>query len=152
MLSGDALFAFNWQVALRGDPLTDEEMDRLARASSPMLKLRGGWTVVDPAIARKARKRLIRTVPAAQAVAAALTGVVEVEDAPAEVVVGASLLELREQLLGAATAPPLAAAGRPGGHAARLPAAGLHLARPADVARARAPASPTTWASARPSR
>ena len=107
VLSGDALFAFNWQVALRGDPLSEQEMDQLARASSPMLKLRGGWTVVDPAIARKARRRLIRTVPTAQAVAAALTGVVEVEDAPAEVVVGASLLELREQLLGAATAPPL---------------------------------------------
>ncbi|HEX4686553.1 MAG TPA: DEAD/DEAH box helicase [Nocardioides sp.] len=107
VLSGDALFAFNWQVALRGDALTEEEMDQLARASSPMLKLRGGWTVVDPAIARKARKRLIRTVPTAQAVAAALTGVVEVEDAPAEVVVGASLLEVRAQLLGAATAPPL---------------------------------------------
>jgi superfamily II DNA or RNA helicase len=107
VLSGDALFAFNWQVALRGVPLTEQEMDDLARASSPMLKLRGGWTVVDPAIARKARKRLIRTVPVAQAVAAALTGVVEVEDAPAEVVVGASLLEVREQLLGAATAPPV---------------------------------------------
>ncbi len=107
VLSGDALFAFNWQVALRGDPLSEQEMDQLARASSPMLKLRGGWTVVDPAIARKARKRLIRTVPTAQAVAAALTGVVEVEDAPAEVVVGASLLEVRERLLGAATAPPL---------------------------------------------
>jgi superfamily II DNA or RNA helicase len=107
VLSGEALFAFNWQVALGGDPLTEQEMDLLARASSPMLKLRGGWTVVDPAIARKARRRLIRTVPAAQAVAAALTGVVEVEEAPAEVVVGASLLQVREQLLGAATAPPL---------------------------------------------
>jgi SNF2 family DNA or RNA helicase len=63
--------------------------------------------VVDPAVARKARKRLIRTVPAAQAVAAALTGVVEVEDAPAEVVVGASVLRVREQLLGAATTEPL---------------------------------------------
>jgi superfamily II DNA or RNA helicase len=117
VLSGDALFAFNWHVALRGDPLTDSEMDQLARASSPMLKLRGGWTVVDPSIARKARKRLIRTVPAAQAVAAALTGVVEVEDAPAEVVVGASLLKVREQLLGAADAPPLPA---PAGLAATL--------------------------------
>ena len=107
VLSGDVLFAFNWQVSLRGDALTEQEMDQLAQATSPMLKLRGGWTVVDPAIARKARKRLIRTVPAAQAVAAALTGVVEVEDAPAEVVVGASLLQVREQLLGAATAPPL---------------------------------------------
>ena len=122
VLSGDALFAFNWQVALRGDPLSEQEMDQLAQASSPMLKLRGGWTVVDPAIARKARKRLIRTVPTAQAVAAALTGVVEVEDAPAEVVVGASLLELREQLLGAATAPPLPPPAGPRDHAPRLPA------------------------------
>jgi superfamily II DNA or RNA helicase len=107
VLSGAALFEFSWQVALRGDPLTEQEMDQLARASSPMLRLRGGWTVVDPAVARKARKRLIRTVPAAAAVAAALTGVVEVEDAPAEVVVGASLLQVREQLLGAADAEPL---------------------------------------------
>ncbi|MGA8248016.1 MAG: DEAD/DEAH box helicase, partial [Nocardioides sp.] len=107
VLSGDALFAFNWQVALRGEPLTTEEMDALARASSPMLRLRGGWTVVDPEIARKARSRLIRTVKPAQAVAAALTGVVDVDEAPAEVVVGASVLELRDQLLGAATAPPL---------------------------------------------
>src|SRR5262249_10959364 len=81
--------------------------DQLARAASPILKLRGGWTVVDPSVARKAKKRLIRTVPPAQAVAAALTGVVEVDDAPAEVVVGASLLRVREQLLGAATAPPI---------------------------------------------
>ncbi|MBO0847439.1 MAG: SNF2 helicase-associated domain-containing protein, partial [Nocardioides sp.] len=76
VLSGDALFAFNWQVALRGEPLTEAEMAEIARASSPMLRLRGGWTVVDPSIARKARKRLIRTVTPAQAVAAALTGVV----------------------------------------------------------------------------
>ncbi len=107
VLSGDALFAFNWQIALRGEPLTTQEMDALARASSPMLRLRGGWTVVDPEIARKARSRLIRTVKPAQAVAAALTGVVDVDEAPAEVVVGASVLRLRDQLLGAATAPLL---------------------------------------------
>ena len=137
VLSGDALFAFNWQVALRGEPLTDAEMDALARASSPMLRLRGGWTVVDPAIARKARNRLIRTVKPAQAVAAALTGVVDIEDAPAEVVVGASLLKVREQLLDAATAPPLPTPAGPRGHAARLPAPGLHLARPPHLARPR---------------
>ncbi len=107
VLSGDALFAFNWQVALRGDPLTEAEMDALAHASSPMFRLRGGWTVVDPSVARRARNRLIRTVKPAQAVAAALTGLVEIDDAPAEVVVGASLLKVREQLLEAATAAPL---------------------------------------------
>ncbi|MDN7123036.1 DEAD/DEAH box helicase [Nocardioides sp. ChNu-153] len=103
----DALFAFSWQVALHGEALTHEEMDELARAASPIIRLRGAWTVVDPTVARRARKRLVRTVKPAQALAAALTGVVEVDDAPAEVVVGATLLKVRERLLEAATREPV---------------------------------------------
>ena len=49
----DALFAFRWQVALHGDPLTDEEMDAAGRARSPLIQLRGNWTVVDPAVAQR---------------------------------------------------------------------------------------------------
>ena len=109
LVGPEALFSFNWQIALHGDPLTPEEMDELARAASPLLKLRGNWTVVDPATARKARKRLLRTASPAQAVAAALTGVVEVGDTEEQVVIGASLLRVREQLLTAATREPLAA-------------------------------------------
>ena len=104
----DAMFAFKWQVALHGEPLSDDEMRQLASAASPVLKLRGAWTVVDPAVARKAKKRLIRTVTPVQAVAAALTGTVEVDDGEQEVVVGASLLQVRERLLGAATREPVA--------------------------------------------
>ncbi len=63
-LGTETLFSFNWQIALHGDPLSPEEMDRLAASATPLLRLRGNWTVVDPAIARKARKRLIRTVAA----------------------------------------------------------------------------------------
>ncbi|MCW2814945.1 MAG: SNF2-related protein, partial [Nocardioides sp.] len=111
LLSTEALFSFRWQLALHGDPLTDAEMDQLAQSASPVLKLRGAWTVVDPATARRARKRLIRTVKPVQAVAAALTGVVEVggeSGVPAtSVVVGASLLKVREQLLTAATREPV---------------------------------------------
>ena len=114
LLGAESLFTFNWQLALHGDPLTPEEMDELATSASPVLKLRGSWTVVDPAMARKARKRLLRTVKPAQAVAAALTGYVEVgpatdadEATQAPVVVGASLLKVREQLLNAATRDPI---------------------------------------------
>ncbi len=114
LLGTDTLFSFRWQLALHGDPLTAAEMDELARAASPVLKLRGAWTVVDPATARKAKKRLIRTVKPAQAVAAALTGVVQVEPATddheatdAAVVVGASLLKVRDRLLAAATRDPV---------------------------------------------
>ncbi len=103
----DAMFAFKWQLALHGEPLSDDEMRQLARAASPVVKLRGAWTVVDPAVARKAKKRLIRTVTPVQAVAAALTGAIEVGDEEEQVVVGASLLDVRRRLLEAATRDPV---------------------------------------------
>ncbi|WP_312855925.1 DEAD/DEAH box helicase [Nocardioides stalactiti] len=114
--SVDGLFGFSWQVALHGEPLTDAEMEQLATAAAPVLKLRGAWTVVDPATAARARKRLIRKATGAQALAAALTGVAELPEtggpaagATEQVIVGASLLKVREQLLAAPTREPLAA-------------------------------------------
>jgi len=104
----EAMFAFNWRLSLHGEPLTDDEMDRLATTAAPVIRLRDQWMVVDPAIARKARKRLIRTVKPAQAVAAALTGVVEVGQQDEKVVVGATLEKVREQLRTAATRDPVA--------------------------------------------
>lgn len=111
----DGLFAFKWQVSLHGDPLTEEEMEELATAASPVLKLRGAWTIVDPATAQRARKRLIRKATGVEALGAALSGVTELpadaegERDKAEVVVGASLLKVRERLLEAPTREPLPA-------------------------------------------
>nr|WP_300599126.1 DEAD/DEAH box helicase [uncultured Nocardioides sp.] len=108
LLTPDSVFAFQWQVALDGDPLTAEEMDTLAASAAPVVKLRGAWRVVDPSITRKARKRLVRDVKPSEAIAAALSGVATLgEDQPAEVVVGASLLKVREQLRTAATREPV---------------------------------------------
>ena len=92
------LFSFKWQLALGDDPLTDAEMDELAQAAAPILKLRGSWTIVDPSIARKARKRLLRPVTPAEAIGAALTGVADVDSAPQQVIVGASLARLRDRV------------------------------------------------------
>lgn len=108
----EAMFAFTWQVALHGDPLTEEEMDQLAQAASPLLKLRGSWTVIDPAVARRARKRLLRRITSGEALAATLTGTTSVAaTGPAteqtEVVVGASLLKVREQLEQVGTGDPV---------------------------------------------
>ena len=103
----DSLFSFSWQLALHGDPLTSAEMDQLASAARPIVKLRGQWLVVDPAMARRAKKRLVRHVKPVQAVAAALTGVVDLQGTQASVVVGASLLKVREQLRTAATREPV---------------------------------------------
>lgn len=106
------MFAFNWQVALHGDPLTDDEMEQLAQAASPLLKLRGSWTVIEPSVARRARKRLLRRISAGEAVAATLTGTAAVpvpggEAEETEVVVGASLLKVRERIAAAPTREPV---------------------------------------------
>ncbi|MBM0126608.1 DEAD/DEAH box helicase [Pimelobacter simplex] len=121
--STEGLFSFSWQVSLHGEALTTDEMAELAKAASPVIRLRGAWTVVDPTTAARARKRLIRKASGAQALAAALTGVTDLpatgdeEPATTEVIVGASLLKVREQVLAAATREPLA---EPAGLAARL--------------------------------
>ncbi len=107
ILGTQALFSFNWQLSLAGDPLTAAEMDELARAASPVVKLRGNWMIVDPATARKARKRLVRQVKPAEAVAAALTGQVRVAEETSDVVVGASLLAVVDRIRAAATGTPV---------------------------------------------
>ena len=48
------LLAFDWQIALDGDPLTEAEMDALAEAHRPVVRLRDRWVVVDPALVGKA--------------------------------------------------------------------------------------------------
>jgi len=103
----DAMFSFTWQLALHGDPLTPEEMDQLADATTPLIRLRDNWTIVDPAMAKRARRRLLREVKPAHALAATLTGVVKVEDQDVPVVVGATLEKVRRDLLDAATRDPI---------------------------------------------
>ena len=103
----DALFGFQWQLALHGDSLTEDEMDQLAAAVSPIIKIRDNWTVVDPAMLKRAKRRMIRTVQPAAALAATLTNVVQIEDVQHEAVVGASLLKVRDRLLAAGTRSPV---------------------------------------------
>jgi superfamily II DNA or RNA helicase len=117
--------AFTWQLAIDGDELTEAEMEALATAAAPVLKLRGSWTVVHPSLTRKARKRLLRKVTATEALATALTGTLPEKvaekvaaEAPGEqVVVGASIGRLRDRVAGVTDAPLVAV---PAGLAASL--------------------------------
>ena len=105
--------AFRWQLAVDGEELTEAEMEALASAAAPVLKLRGSWTVVHPSLTRKARKRLLRKVTGVEALATALTGTLPEKvaeqvaaDAPGEqVIVGASIGRLRDQVVGVLDAP-----------------------------------------------
>ncbi|WP_234106212.1 DEAD/DEAH box helicase [Streptomyces venezuelae] len=95
----EELLRFNWQLALDGDPLTEREMDRLAEAHRPVVRLRDQWVVVDPDLVRKARKRELGLLEPVDALAVALTGTAEVDGETVPAVPVGALAALRDRLL-----------------------------------------------------
>ncbi|MGI5499445.1 DEAD/DEAH box helicase [Lentzea sp. CA-135723] len=81
--AGD-LLSFDWRLALGGAELTEAEMDLVAEASRPVVRLRDQWVLVDPSLRRKARQQL-KPISAVQAVTAALTGVAVIDGEQVEV-------------------------------------------------------------------
>ncbi|MGW5033794.1 DEAD/DEAH box helicase [Streptomyces nigra] len=97
-LSADALLSFNWSFALGDQRLTSEELDRLAEASRPVVRLRDQWVLVDPHEVRRAHARDRRDLKSIDALGAALTGSIEVDGRPVEVRSMGCLTALRERL------------------------------------------------------
>ncbi|MEV7288560.1 SNF2-related protein [Streptomyces sp. NPDC093252] len=97
-LSADALLAFNWRFALGDQQLTREELDGLAEAGRPVVRLRDQWVLVDPEAVRRARERQDGKVSPVDALSAALTGSAEVDGRRVEVLPTGWLAGLRERL------------------------------------------------------
>ncbi|MFI8432281.1 DEAD/DEAH box helicase [Streptomyces sp. NPDC079020] len=93
------LFAFNWQLSLGDEQLTEAEMDTLAEAHRPVVRLRDQWVVVDPALVRKARKRELGLLDPVDALAVALTGSAEVDGEQVDAVPAGALAALRARIL-----------------------------------------------------
>ncbi|MFH8884986.1 DEAD/DEAH box helicase [Streptomyces californicus] len=102
------LFAFDWQLSLGDERLTEAEMDALAEAHRPVVRLRDQWVVVDPALVRKARKRELGLLDPVDALAVALTGSAEVDGERVDAVPAGALAALRTRILdqNAVIAPP----------------------------------------------
>ncbi|WP_250301567.1 DEAD/DEAH box helicase [Streptomyces sp. A 4/2] len=98
LLSADALLAFNWRFALGGQQLSRAELDLVAEASRPVVRLRDQWVLIDPEEARRARGTQDRKVTAIDALGAALTGTAEVDGARVEVTATGWLARLRDRL------------------------------------------------------
>ncbi|MFH8932929.1 DEAD/DEAH box helicase [Streptomyces griseosporeus] len=94
----EELLQFRWQLALGGDPLSEAEMDTLAEAHRPVVRLRDRWVLVDPALVRKARKRDLGLLDPVDALAVALTGTAEVDGESVEAVPAGTLAALRDRL------------------------------------------------------
>ncbi|MFI7412060.1 DEAD/DEAH box helicase [Streptomyces sp. NPDC049627] len=94
----EELLQFRWQLAIGGDPLTEGEMDALAEAHRPVVRLRDRWVLVDPALVRKARKRELGLLDPVDALSVALTGSAEVDGETVEAVPVGALAALRDRL------------------------------------------------------
>lgn len=112
-LETGALLRFRWQLSLGGEELTEGEMDELAEAHRPVVRLRDQWVLVDPGIVRRARKRELGLLDPVDALSVALTGTAEVDGETVEAVPTGSLALLRERL----TAGLVPAQPPPGLHA-----------------------------------
>ena len=99
---GGRALAFDWQLALGGEVLTEAELDALAEARRPVVRLRDNWVLVDPALAAKARERTLKPLTPVDALGAVLSGTTEVDGEVVEVVTDGWLARLRERL----SAPP----------------------------------------------
>jgi superfamily II DNA or RNA helicase len=94
----DGVLDFSWQVALGGEPLSEQEMDVLAESHRPIVRLRDRWALVSPDVVHKARNRVLKPLTAVEALGAALTGRAVVDGEPVPVTAGRPLELLRERL------------------------------------------------------
>ncbi|MGW2368859.1 DEAD/DEAH box helicase [Streptomyces sp. NPDC001667] len=79
LLSADALLSFSWRFAVGDEELTQAELDRLAEASRPAVRLRDQWVLLDPESVRRAQGRQDRKLTPVEALGVALTGRTQTE-------------------------------------------------------------------------
>ncbi|MDI3404132.1 DEAD/DEAH box helicase [Streptomyces cavernicola] len=106
-LSADALLTFNWWFALGDQQLTRAELDQLAEANRPVVRLRDQWVLIDPEEAQRARAQQDHKVSPVDALSAALTGSTEVQGRRVDVEPSGWLARLRERLADPEAATPV---------------------------------------------
>ena len=94
----ETLVAFRWQATLDGEILSEEEVNLLAEAKRGLVRIRGKFVAADPELIIRLRSRRLHRLSAIEALAAALSGSIEVEGERVGVVVGGTLEELASRL------------------------------------------------------
>ncbi|MFJ7065815.1 SNF2-related protein [Streptomyces sp. NPDC101115] len=97
-LAADGLLAFNWRYAIGDQELTRAELDRLAEAGRPLVRLRDQWVLVDPEEVRNARSQQDRKLSPVDALGAVLSGTTEVDGRQVEVRATGWMERLRARL------------------------------------------------------
>ena len=100
MFAVNSLVEFRWQAALDGEALTEAELDRLAEATRPLVRLRDQWVLVDADLIRKVRKRDLTPLSAIDALGVALTGTAEMDGVRVPVESAGWIAQVRDRLAG----------------------------------------------------
>ncbi|MFT4187948.1 MAG: DEAD/DEAH box helicase [Aeromicrobium sp.] len=94
------LFRFDWQVAVDGQALTREEVERLAREHRPVVRMRDSWLMVDRATLHRALNASTARIDAAEALRAVVTGELMVDGHRTQVETVGWLDDVRRRLAG----------------------------------------------------
>ena len=104
-----ALLDFHWQLTLDGAMLDADEIAALAEAKRPLIRLRGRWVILDPALLDRLRRPPRTRMRASEALGAVLAGTAEIDGETVTVVAEGPLADLAARVAGIAAAPvPLA--------------------------------------------
>jgi hypothetical protein len=101
----EELLDFQWQLTLGGEALDPGEIAELAEAKRPLVRLRGRWVTLDPALLAKLRRPPQTRMRATEALGAVLAGSVEIDGETVPVVARGSLADMAERVKRIAIAP-----------------------------------------------
>jgi hypothetical protein len=100
-----ALLDFRWQLTLDGALLDADEIAALAEAKRPLIRLRGRWVILDPALLDRLRRPPRTRMRASEALGAVLAGSAEIDGETVTVVAEGALADLAARVAGIASAP-----------------------------------------------
>jgi superfamily II DNA or RNA helicase len=100
-----ALLDFRWQLTLDGVLLDADEIAALAEAKRPLIRLRGRWVILDPALLDRLRRPPRTRMRASEALGAVLAGSAEIDGETVTVVAEGPLADLAARVAGVASAP-----------------------------------------------
>ncbi len=101
----DALLDFRWQLTLDGALLDADEITALAEAKRPLIRLRGRWVILDPALLDRLRRPPRTRMRTSEALGAVLAGSAEIDGETVTVAAEGPLADLAARVTGIASAP-----------------------------------------------
>ncbi len=100
-----ALLDFRWQLTLDGALLDADEIAALAAAKRPLIRLRGRWVILDPALLDRLRRPPRTRLRAAEALGAVLAGEAEIDGETVKVAAEGPLADLAARIASLGSAP-----------------------------------------------